>query len=146
EQMLAAHNAVRRTVGVSDLAWSAELATLAQDWAEVLLQSGQMRHRPASERDQGRIGENITSSQASGAGGALRHPQRAVKGWVDERADYDYATNPCTPGQVCGHYTQMVWADTDAVGCGVARNADQTREVWVCNYSPAGNFVGERPY
>jgi pathogenesis-related protein 1 len=46
---------------------------------------------------------------------------------------------------MCGHYTQLVWADTEAVGCAVARNPTQTYEVWVCNYTPGGNFAGERP-
>jgi pathogenesis-related protein 1 len=30
------------------------------------------------------------------------------------------------------------------VGCGVARSG--RTEVWVCNYDPPGNYVGERPY
>lgn len=145
-QMLAAHNGARREVGVADLVWSEALADLAQEWADVLLTEGQLRHRPAAEREGGTIGENLSSLQASAAGGALRHPQRAVQGWLAEKSDYDYESNRCNPGQVCGHYTQIVWAETDAVGCAVARNADQTREVWVCNYSPAGNVVGQRPY
>jgi PadR family transcriptional regulator len=45
---------------------------------------------------------------------------------------------------VCGHYTQIVWSNTREVGCGVAR--DSNREVWVCNYNPPGNWIGERPY
>src|ERR1700741_2518569 len=42
------------------------------------------------------------------------------------------------------NYTQVVWAKTRAVGCAVA--ADQSQEVWVCNYAPPGNYVGYRPY
>ncbi|MEM6522020.1 MAG: CAP domain-containing protein, partial [Cyanobacteria bacterium P01_C01_bin.70] len=52
-----------------------------------------------------------------------------VAAWVAEKADYDYASNSCASGKVCGHYTQIVWRETTAVGCGVARNADATREV-----------------
>src|SRR5712691_6171246 len=59
-----------------------------------------------------------------------------------EARNYDYASNRCHG--VCGYYTQIVWRDTREVGCGVARGPG--REVWVCDYSPPGNWVGRRPY
>ena len=40
-----------------------------------------------------------------------------MSAWVSEAADYDYATNTCSA--VCGHYTQIVWRDTQDVGCGI---------------------------
>ena len=146
DQMLEAHNQLRREVGVPDLIWSTELAELAQEWADVLISGPGLRHRPAAERDNGRIGENVSGSYWSAPGGALRSPRRAVQGWLEEKEDYDYASNTCASGKICGHYTQMVWAETTAVGCAVARNEDLTRDVWVCNYTPAGNIVGQRPY
>lgn len=53
----------------------------------------------------------------------------------------------------CGHYTQIVWRNTTHVGC-ATKVCDKnspfqgfTRwQFWVCNYSPPGNFVGQRPY
>ncbi|MGD1860279.1 MAG: CAP domain-containing protein [Leptolyngbyaceae cyanobacterium] len=147
EQMLTAHNAARQAVDVADLTWSADLAAYAQEWAEQLIQAGgSLRHRPAADRAQYSVGENLSSSQSSAAGGAIQHPSRVVAAWVAEQADYDYASNSCASGKICGHYTQIVWRETTEVGCGVARNDDATREVWVCNYSPAGNYIGERPY
>ncbi len=147
DQMLDAHNEVRRAIGVPDLVWSADLATLAQDWAHQLVAEQQgLHHRPAAERNQGHIGENLASRASALPGGAMSHPHRAVQGWVAEQDFYNYDRNICVPGQMCGHYTQMVWATTTEVGCGVARNADATYEVWACNYAPAGNIVGQRPY
>lgn len=147
DQMLAAHNAARQEVGVPDLTWSAELAEYAQAWANQLLrEGGTLRHRSTSERMMSNVGENLSGSRSSAEGGAMQHPSRVVAAWVAEQADYDYASNSCAAGKVCGHYTQIVWRETTEVGCGVARDADATREVWVCNYAPAGNFVGERPY
>jgi pathogenesis-related protein 1 len=45
---------------------------------------------------------------------------------------------------VCGHYTQIVWRDTTSVGC-AAQSCPQG-EIWVCDYSPPGNYVGQHPY
>lgn len=33
--------------------------------------------------------------------------EAAVQSWYDEVKDYDYDTGKCTPGEVCGHYTQV---------------------------------------
>ena len=44
-------------------------------------------------------------------------PLDGVAYWAAESSDYDYATNTCAPGQVCGHYTQMVWRSTSNIGC-----------------------------
>ncbi len=34
---------------------------------------------------------------------------RAVKLWVDEKQHYDFSSNDCRQGKVCGHYTQVHW-------------------------------------
>jgi uncharacterized protein YkwD len=131
-EMLAAHNAVRARVHVAPLVWSDRLAVRSQEWASTLLERGQFAHRPNSP-----FGENlfeITGAPATAA--------RVVNDWAEESKNYDYASNRCSG--VCGHYTQIVWAGTREVGCGVARGPN--REVWVCNYDPPGNWVGRRPW
>ncbi|CAK0742319.1 hypothetical protein CCP3SC1AL1_1180001 [Gammaproteobacteria bacterium] len=72
-------------------------------------------------------------------------PTEAVTAWASEKKDYRYNTNRCKSGEVCGHYTQVVWADSKEVGCAmqVCSNRDQ---IWVCNYSPTGNWEGKKPY
>lgn len=130
--MLAAHNAVRKRVGISPLVWSARLADGAQDWADTLLRRGQFFHRPNS-----RHGENLFEIR-----GAAATPATVVDQWATESRNYNYEVNACRG--VCGHYTQIVWGDTKEVGCAVARG--KGREVWVCNYDPPGNWVGKRPY
>jgi pathogenesis-related protein 1 len=129
---LAAHNAVRAPLGVPPLKWSARLADQAQGWANRLLSSDRFAHHPAPV-----YGENLFEVV-----GAHASPEQVVEAWTAESRDYDYATNKCR--KVCGHYTQLVWAATKSVGCGVARNSH--REVWVCNYDPPGNYIGRRPY
>ena len=133
--MVAAHNRARRSVGVPDLAWSDPLARTAQAWAE-RLRGGrcEMRHSGASG-----LGENL-----AWASGTQLRPEDVVALWVREARGYAPASGACAPGAVCGHYTQVVWRETRFVGCGMARCGES--EVWVCNYSPAGNVSGQRAY
>ena len=133
-QMLKAHNAVRERVGLRPLVWSGKLAQVAEEWADLLIREGSFRHRPNSP-----WGQNLFE-----VGGTEFLPQQIVNGWADEARDYDLASNKCKPGRVCGHYTQIVWRDTKQLGCAVARGG--SREIWVCEYYPPGNVVGQKPY
>lgn len=133
-EMLNAHNHVRSRVGVPLLTWSDKLAAVAREWAGHLLASGKFMHRPKPL-----YGENLFEIQ-----GATATPTQVVGDWAAEARDYDAARNSCNRGAVCGHYTQIVWHSTRQVGCAVARR--RGREIWVCNYDPPGNWVGERPY
>jgi len=130
--MLAAHNLYRSNVGTPPLAWSDDLATRAQRWAETLIARGTYAHQPRGE-----FGENLFEIS-----GANAKPFTVVSAWASEAANYNHEANSCTAR--CGHYTQIIWRSTRRVGCGVARNAQ--REVWVCDYEPHGNIIGERPY
>ena len=133
EKMLAAHNAARAAVKTRPLVWSERLAVLAQDWANLqITRQGGLIHQKKSK-----YGENLYESI-----GGPATPEEVVKRWTSEAVDFDYKTNHCLA--VCGHYTQVIWRDTKEVGCGVARHGN--REIWVCEYSPPGNYVGERPY
>ena len=134
EQMLDAHNQWRQNHGVVPLTWSNELANFAQTWANKLIQQEHLQHRFNSP-----YGENLAS-----AWGQQLSPERVVQMWAGEMKDYDYETNSCASGKVCGHYTQVVWSDTTEVGCAMARS--NGREVWVCNYNPPGNILGQKPY
>ena len=74
--------------------------------------------------------------------GATASPAQVVNYRAAEVRGYDIRSNTCKG--VCGHYTQVIWGKTRAVGCAVA--TDRRREVWVCNYDPPGNVIGYRPY
>jgi len=37
--------------------------------------------------------------------------------WADEEKCYDYDSNTCAEGHMCGHYTQIVWSTTRKLGC-----------------------------
>lgn len=51
-------------------------------------------------------------------------------------------------GKTVGHYTQLVWAKSNRLGCG-SRNYNDGTWKWrylVCNYGPTGNWIGEPIY
>jgi pathogenesis-related protein 1 len=132
QSMLDAHNAIRARVGVPPLVWSDQLAEVAQDWANHLIATGALSHRPDNS-----YGENIYTIS-----GGTATPSKVVGLWAKEAPGYDIRRNSCSG--VCGHYTQIVWGKTPAVGCAVAHAP--RREIWVCNYDPPGNVIGYRPY
>ncbi|NXT68084.1 PI16 inhibitor, partial [Chaetops frenatus] len=76
----------------------------------------------------------------------------AVEQWNGERKFYNLTTSTCVPGQMCGHYTQVVWAETTRIGCGnsYCKKIDglKTEKVHllVCSYFPPGNIKGHTPY
>jgi pathogenesis-related protein 1 len=134
----AAHNAVRSPLGVPALTWAPEVAKFAQAWADKLKGQGcALKHRPHKGADAQKFGENVYS-----ASGSAPTAGDVVDTWAAEVADYNAKTNRCKG--VCGHYTQVVWRKSQRLGCGMASCGET--EVWVCNYDPPGNFMGERPY
>jgi uncharacterized protein YkwD len=133
-EMLALHNGVRARVGVPPLIWSDRLASRAQDWANTLVSRNEFFHRPNSS-----FGENLFAIT-----GAPSSPAEVIDAWAGESRDYNYRSNRCRG--VCGHYTQLVWRNTREVGCAMGYSRRENREVWVCNYDPPGNYIGERPW
>ncbi len=160
EAFITAHNKWRAEVevpkagvpqagAIGQLSYSPALAVSAQAWADNLKQTNQcqMRH----SKPDGKYGENLYWGSALNWSDGRKElqkisPQQVVDSWGSEKADYDYANNSCTPGKMCGHYTQMVWRTTTTVGCAMVVCEDTQTQVWVCQYQPAGNWVGNKPY
>ena len=144
DAMTAEHNRWRSRVGVPELKWSDKLADVAQNWAETLKKDGCGFYHSTGNK----YGENLFMSSALMYSDGRRElanvtAKDAVDSWGNEVKDYNYADNSCSG--VCGHYTQVVWKDTKEVGC--ARTVcDDKSQIWVCNYFPAGNYVGQKPY
>jgi uncharacterized protein YkwD len=133
---VAAHNVWRQQVGVPNLTWSATLAQVAQAWADDLKSRNcAFEHRPNNQ-----YGENIYW-----ASGFTPSPKGVVDSWAGEIQDYNYANNSCPADKMCGHYTQVVWRNTQQVGCGTS-TCDDGSILWVCNYNPPGNWQGQKPY
>ena len=143
----AAHNVVRAMVQTSPalppLIWNNDLAATAAAWVAMCKDTdgnGLIDHN--ANRSVGHpyyVGENVFG----GSGAVTGH--QAVDLWAAEKANYNYATNTCNG--VCGHYTQLVWRDTLAVGCAMGTCANlQYKNVIVCDYGPGGNNGSQKPY
>lgn len=150
--MTAAHNSVRHALNINELSWSEALANHAQEWADYLANNNQckMQHRPDDGAFKRLYGENLFwASPRRWSSGKVEiqdiKAEDVVTAWADEVHDYDYANNQCAIGKICGHYTQIVWRNTTAVGCGMKVCSDYS-QIWVCSYDPAGNYIGQKPY
>jgi len=144
---LAAHNAVRcavspTAVSMPKLDWDEKLVCVAQQYADTC-PDGHNANREAMYKacgGSGYVGENLGWGYAS--------ISAVVNAWAAEKSNYDYASNTCAAGKMCGHYTQIVWAKTLRIGCARAKVScpDWQGKYWVCNYAPGGNYVGQKPY
>lgn len=133
--ILAHHDKVRADVGVGPLRWDDALAAYAQQWADQLAVQGcRMEHRRPTA-----YGENLFQGTA-GHYAAID----AARAWESEKKLYDGGVITRENYARIGHYTQMVWRDTRKVGCG--ETVCRGTLLVVCNYDPAGNYLGRRPY
>ncbi|KAK4257656.1 hypothetical protein QN277_007218 [Acacia crassicarpa] len=132
---LGPQNAARSLLRLRPLVWDPKLASYARWYAN------QRRSDCALRHSNGPYGENIF--WGSGTGWS---PAQAAADWVSEKKYYNYGANSCAAGQMCGHYTQVVWKNTRRVGCAKI-NCNGGKGVFMtCNYDPPGNYIGERPY
>lgn len=120
--------------------WDEELAAIAQRWADQCL----FQHDTCRHVSRWKVGQNIYWN--------WRFPiinnvnwTAAIASWYDEVEKFDaakvksYEFDPET-----GHYTQMLWHSTHKIGCG--RRNYGPNKIYVCNYGPAGNWIGEPMY
>jgi pathogenesis-related protein 1 len=140
EDFVNLHNAAREAVGVGPVSWDDNVAAFAQSWAAQLAGNCALVH---SGGNGGMYGENLYWGPA----GRDWSASDAVGLWVAEQRWYNYDSNSCSapPNQSCGHYTQVVWRDSTTIGC--ARVVCNNGGIIIsCNYSPPGNWPGQRPY
>jgi hypothetical protein len=59
--------------------------------------------------------------------------------WYNEEPYYNYDR----PGfsEQSGHFTQVVWKNTNQIGCGVSYCDSIEGNFYVCSYEPSGNVI-----
>ncbi|WP_342377184.1 CAP domain-containing protein [Myxococcus stipitatus] len=145
--MLDGHNATRAAAkpvpspALVPVTWDTE----AENTAKAYAAKCEFKHNP----NRGNLGENLYAATPDS-----KTTRAVVEGWSSEINDYNYATNSCAQTKMCGHYTQIVWRNTKRIGCATQVCTENSPwgaqwpkwQLWVCNYAPPGNYVGERPY
>ena len=117
------------------MSWNASVATYAQNYADQRIGDCSLIH------SRGPYGENL-----AGQTGGVFTGTKAVNFWVAENVYYDYETNSCVGGNECRHYTQVVWRNSNQIGC--ARVHCPNNDGWfiICSYYRRGNIIGQSPY
>jgi hypothetical protein len=142
ERVLASHNRERAALGLPLLRWSPELASNARQWSEHLARTGRFEHSQDSA-DEEQQGENLWAGTRG-----YYAPESMVGLWLSEKRHFKKGVFPLNSntGKVedVGHYTQLVWRGSGAVGCALSEGAAE--DVLVCRYSAAGNVLGQVPY
>ncbi|KAI3803772.1 hypothetical protein L1987_31934 [Smallanthus sonchifolius] len=134
EDYVKAHNVARKEIGLEPMTWDPTVAKFAESYANQRKVDCALVHSHIDKYD-----ENIAYGYGEFSG------LDAVKLCVDEKADYNYVSNSCTPSKMCGHYTQVVWKKSIRIGCARVKCLNNAYFV-TCNYEPPGNYIGEKPY
>ena len=85
--------------------YSEELEEIAQEFADrCIFDHSDREERNSKSPSFTQVGENIYI----GAGLPVNYTDIIARLWgFDEAMDYNYQSNSCTPGRMCGHYTQV---------------------------------------
>lgn len=135
---LAAHNAVRASVGLPRLSWDPALGNSAAAYAQRLAFTNVFQHSDRKSRPG--VGENLWM----GTRGAYS-VETMIGGWASEGRYFTPGLFPAVSRtgnwMDVGHYTQMIWPTTTRVGCALASNG--RTEYLVCHYAGKGNIDGK---
>ncbi|KAK7861665.1 hypothetical protein R5R35_005347 [Gryllus longicercus] len=142
--------------GMLQLMWHDELQEIAQRWADQCTSfEDPGQHDVCKVTKDFEVGQNIITIGTQRAR-AMNHSE-AIKDWYLEMTTYDpdwvgsYQGSVKPPSRI-GHYTQLVWAKTQYVGCASVTFVDVVRKkrFWVnrlvCNYGPSGNIIDASVY
>lgn len=125
--MVDGHNDKRsKHESTGTLEWDDQLANYAQNYADKYDCSGNLQH------SHGPYGENLAVGYDD---------EGTIGAWYDEIKKYNYQDPVFS--ESTGHFTQMVWKSSTKVGCASKQCGGSVGEYVVCEYNPAGNFIGD---
>merc|ERR1711872_739211 len=134
------------------LVWNDELAEVAQRWVDQC--KGPVHDMNRNMCDGTLVGQNVywsSSSWSSTEDQLMASVDEVVTGWYSEVEFPGFDSSNISPFQSvpgAGHYTQLVWADTHDVGCGLVHYQDGGwfSTLTACNYAVRGNIIGGTMY
>lgn len=138
-----------------DLVWNDQLATVAQGHADACVYEHNGERRDdyiAAGGENIYIGENIAVHGTTGTLASFEtYAKKQTEAWWGEHKDWHY--QPYQSGTIngAGHFTQIIWANTIEIGCGIASCPGilpgyTNAAFGVCNYGPGGNYLNQYPY
>lgn len=137
QRLLDIQNGERTAMGLPPLQWDPKLAETAAAYAAELARTGTFTH--ASREGRGIERENINQAFHGSS------PDQLMANWLGEKPHFRAGVFPNVSDSGnwydVGHYSQIIWPETTAVGCGVARGVKW--DFFVCRYSPGGNKDGK---
>jgi hypothetical protein len=136
-EVLRAHNDIRAVYGSRPLFWDPLLAAQARSYGPTLAGHGRPVHSPRTGREWSR--ENLLQALP---GTPVR---RMVDVWIGEGRYFKPGIFPdislTGDWYAAGHFTQMIWPSTTAVGCATQRGIGNF-DWLICRYAPPGNRDG----
>ncbi|KAK4292159.1 hypothetical protein Pmani_035049 [Petrolisthes manimaculis] len=99
--------------------------------------SGTMAHDPDAK-----YGQNIYCL-SSNTNQFKVNPEETVDKWYSESNNHKFGEEPKSGQLNTGHFTQLVWKDTNHFGISQARSRDGTKVFVVANFDPQGNYRGQ---
>jgi len=145
QELVDLHNDMRAREGAANMeliTWSNLLASQVAKWAAKCIWGHGIT---TAEPDYHEIGQNVWAVE----GNTIKVTD-GVHAFYNEKQE-------CEGGDLavdisnCANYTQLVWSTTRQIGCAVHRCEPLVGQGWngmylVCNYGPAGNWEGEKPF
>jgi len=166
EAVLAKHNELRRKVAkgeeadqpgasnMRELVWDEELEAIAQRWADQCTFGHDQREQRVL-LDGTQVGQNVAKAWNSAQLSEDQLTEENVKAvqeqWYNKEVSmFNSASIDAFSSSPADHYTQIVWAETDRLGCGTVYYRDDSNgeltNLLVCNYAVAGNMLGASVY
>jgi len=134
------------------LRWNEELAIIAQRWADQCTWGHDQDRRTLNGTISGQNVFMSFSSRVESVEKMMSKVAEAVTSWYNEVKTPGYdpeGVEKYVFDSATGHYTQVIWAETEQIGCGWTyfnSGGKWQRSYVVCNYAKAGNYIGQQVY
>lgn len=152
QEILDAHNVLRARIARGEIAGQPSAADMTLlEWDDRLMEKAATwaaKCTSGHDTKEERLIPGHTWVGQNWAGSSFNNLTSLACLWFDEVKDYTYvdkSKGTCNPDQLCGHYTQFIWAQSLQLGCAVASCPSFSR-ILVCNYATGGNVGNLPPY